>query len=166
MPARKKPKTVESKPEPAEPWYAPGLRFECTQCGDCCTGPPGYVWFDEDEGAAMAEYLGLSVEAFYKKHAVKKAGRWSLDEVKVGRKDDCVFLTRDATGKAGCSIYPVRPTQCRTWPFWDSNLTSPRAWMASAKTCPGMKAPDEQRAGTFVPVEQIRVRLDENPRGL
>ena len=36
------------------PWYADGLRFECSQCGDCCTGEPGYVWVDEAEITAMA----------------------------------------------------------------------------------------------------------------
>ena len=25
-------------------WYRDGLRFECTRCGACCTGAPGYVW--------------------------------------------------------------------------------------------------------------------------
>ena len=28
-------------------WYSEGLRFECTQCGACCSGEPGYVWVDE-----------------------------------------------------------------------------------------------------------------------
>ncbi|MFM7740581.1 MAG: YkgJ family cysteine cluster protein, partial [Planctomycetota bacterium] len=28
----------------AEPWYKDGLRFQCSQCGDCCTGGAGYVW--------------------------------------------------------------------------------------------------------------------------
>ena len=35
-------------------WYAEGLRFGCTQCGNCCTGPPGAVWFTAEEGRAMA----------------------------------------------------------------------------------------------------------------
>ena len=31
---------------------------------------------------------------------------------------DCVFLDRDTIkGKAICSMYDVRPLQCRTWPF-------------------------------------------------
>ena len=29
---------------PGEPWYRDGLRFQCTQCGNCCTGDPGVVW--------------------------------------------------------------------------------------------------------------------------
>lgn len=149
-----------------QPWYAPGLNFQCTQCGDCCTGPPGYVWFSPEEGAAMAEFLGIDENTFYFHYAVKKSGRWTLDEVKRKGKYDCVFLKTDPkTGKSGCSIYKVRPTQCRTWPFWDSNLSSPRAWARAAKSCPGMKEPGST-AGTFVPVEQIRIELAENPEGL
>jgi hypothetical protein len=36
------------------PWFAGGLSFECTCCGNCCTGGEGAVWFDDDEGRAMA----------------------------------------------------------------------------------------------------------------
>lgn len=31
------------------PWYAPGLSFTCTQCGNCCTGEPGVVWVSDEE---------------------------------------------------------------------------------------------------------------------
>ena len=51
--------TPTSDPDAPAPWYAEGLRFKCTQCGGCCTGGPGFVWFDEDEGAAMAKAKGL-----------------------------------------------------------------------------------------------------------
>ena len=37
-----------------KPWYADGLQFECTQCGDCCTGAPGYVWVNKSEIEALA----------------------------------------------------------------------------------------------------------------
>ena len=63
-------------------WYADGLRFGCTQCGNCCTGPPGYVWFNEEEGRAMAAALSLSESEFYKRHARREGSRWSLREVK------------------------------------------------------------------------------------
>eukprot|EP00613_Pedinella_sp_CCMP2098_P066871 CAMPEP_0171980084 /NCGR_PEP_ID=MMETSP0993-20121228/259757_1 /TAXON_ID=483369 /ORGANISM="non described non described, Strain CCMP2098" /LENGTH=393 /DNA_ID=CAMNT_0012632261 /DNA_START=51 /DNA_END=1232 /DNA_ORIENTATION=- len=40
----------------------------------------------------------------------------------------CVFL--DPLGK--CSIYEVRPLQCRTYPFWPSLLEDAEAWSAEA----------------------------------
>ena len=36
-------------------WYKDGLAFQCTQCGNCCTGPPGAVWFNDKEAEEMAE---------------------------------------------------------------------------------------------------------------
>ena len=32
-----------------QPWYQEGLKFSCSQCGDCCTGAPGYVWVNKRE---------------------------------------------------------------------------------------------------------------------
>ena len=37
-----------------------------------------------------------------------------------------------------CGIYPVRPLQCRTWPFWPENLINESAWKRAARGCPGM----------------------------
>ncbi len=148
-------------PNTQTPWYAPGLSFECTQCGNCCTGPPGYVWFNPDEARAIAAYLGLSEDEFRRRYAAKKSGRWTLEEVRTESGYDCVFLRRDEQGKAWCRVYPVRPTQCRTWPFWDSNLRSPRDWAEAAETCPGMRS-----GKNFVPVERIRVIAESNPKGL
>jgi hypothetical protein len=141
-------------------WYADGLRFTCTQCGNCCTGPQGYVWFNADEARAIADYLGLSVEQFHARHAHKVGRRWTLNEHRTKFGYDCVFLTRDANGKAGCSIYPVRPTQCRTWPFWPENLATPDNYMDIAGQCPGVKRGLEGR-GELVPIEQVRIRRDQ-----
>ncbi|MEM1109674.1 MAG: YkgJ family cysteine cluster protein [Planctomycetota bacterium] len=158
--------TAEAAESQEDVWYADGLRFECTQCGGCCTGAPGFVWFGDDEAQAMADAVGVDLREFYQRYCKRKFGRWTLDEVRYQRdKYDCVFLERDAKGNGRCSIYAVRPTQCRTWPFWDSNLSSPRAWAAAAQDCPGMKLPNEQ-GGNFVPIEKIRIELAKNPRGL
>jgi len=40
-------------------WYAHGLHFECTRCGDCCRGAPGYVWVREEEVERIARFLGM-----------------------------------------------------------------------------------------------------------
>ena len=46
------------------PWYTDGLRFECSQCGDCCTGAPGFVWVSQAEIDAIAEEVGMASEQF------------------------------------------------------------------------------------------------------
>ena len=138
-------------------WYADGLHFACTSCGNCCTGPPGAVWFKEDEGRRMAEKLGISVKEFRRRFARKLNGNWSLNERDTEHGFDCIFLDRGSVpGKAVCSVYEARPTQCRTWPFWAENLTTQRAWLTAkhATPCPGM---DD---GPLVPVEQIRILRD------
>jgi len=116
-----------------------GLRFTCTQCGNCCTGPTGFVLFTDEEAAAMALDIGVSEAEFYEHYTRDTLARRSLKEKKTGYGYDCIFLTRDEkTGKTGCSVYASRPEQCRTWPFWPSNLKGKQAWKRASKGCPGM----------------------------
>lgn len=148
---------VSPEVRPGEEWYAEGLRFSCTQCGNCCTGPPGAVWFTADEGRAIAQQLGITEAAFYEQYAHKIDARWSLTERETEHGFDCIFLDRTTNpGKAACSIYHARPTQCRTWPFWPENLRSRRVWQAVKRNtpCPGMDT------GKLVPIEQIRIQRD------
>ena len=115
----------------AEPWYKDGLRFKCTGCGDCCTGAPGFVWVNGEEIAALASEVELSVAEFERRYVRSVGARKSLRE----RKNyDCVFLDGE-TRK--CTVYNARPRQCRTWPFWDSNLRTPENWAATCEVCPG-----------------------------
>lgn len=114
-----------------QPWYEDGLRFKCTQCGDCCTGAPGYVWVNKEEIAAIAAAIAVEVE-YFEHHYVRRIGiRKSLVEFPNG---DCVFFDNKTRH---CQIYQHRPRQCRTWPFWESNLKSPEAWAETCKVCPG-----------------------------
>lgn len=129
-----------------QPWYAGGLRFTCSQCGDCCTGAPGFVWVTDDELAAIAKYLGRPLPEVRDLHSRSARGKRTLRERDNG---DCVFL--DA--KRGCTIYPVRPPQCRTWPFWDSNVETPEEWQKTCEVCPG------SGQGELIPVEEISRRL-------
>ena len=116
---------------PRGPWYADGLRFECTRCGRCCTGE-GHVWVSRDRIREIADFLGLSVEEFSRRYLRLVEGRVSL--VDKPEHADCVFWE----GDRGCAIYPVRPTQCRTFPFWPEHLASPEAWRALAREVPGI----------------------------
>lgn len=116
-----------------------GLRFACTTCGNCCSGPPGYVLFTEREAASIARRLGVTPEAFVQGFTVDTPAGRSLAEVPSEHGNDCVFLDRTTSpGRALCRIYEDRPAQCRTWPFWRSNLTSATSWRRASTTCPGM----------------------------
>ena len=126
-----------------EVWYAGGLRFECTQCGDCCSGAEGYVWVNQAEIDSMAERVGLTPLDFEKSYVKRVGVRRSLKERQNG---DCALLDEE-TRK--CTAYEQRPRQCKTWPFWDSNLRSKKAWEEAAEACPGCNK------GTVVPLETI-----------
>ena len=120
-------------------WYESGLSFRCTQCGNCCTGPPGYVWVSREEIQKLAEHLGLSEKQTLRKHVRVVGGRLSLKERRVARGQfDCEFLKDLPGGKKGCSIYPVRPLQCRTWPFWPGIVEDEQGWQTAGQTCPGL----------------------------
>src|SRR5438132_577385 len=109
-----------------EPWYQAGLRFTCTQCGHCCTGTPGFVWVNDEELAAIAAHRGETVEEVTCHYTrLAEEGR-TLREKGNG---DCVFYNKEH----GCLVYPVRPRQRRTWPFWDSNITTPEQWRHTCK---------------------------------
>lgn len=136
---------------PGGPWYREGLRFECTRCGHCCTGFPGTVAVNDEEIAALAARVELDEPTFRERYTrVISDGTISLRE---RPNYDCVFWSREH----GCLVYEVRPTQCRTWPFWDSNVESPRSWSRSAEHCPGMNH------GRLYTIDEIEQRVDETP---
>lgn len=128
------------------PWYTDGLQFTCTRCGHCCTGEPGFVWVNDDDLASIAEYLGEPLVEVRARYARPAARGLTLRDKNNG---DCVFYDR----KAGCTIYSVRPPQCRTWPFWASNVATPECWERTCAVCPGAGQ------GELIPVEEITRRL-------
>lgn len=136
---------------PRNRWYKDGLSFSCTQCGNCCSGDPGYVWATIEEIEKIAAYLGNEDGRLDPKYLRRVGFRFSLTEKPNG---DCIFLLRQ-NGKSQCAIYPVRPLQCRTWPFWKENLRTEDAWAQTAVKCPGMNR------GThydYVQIESIRTQ--------
>ena len=133
-------------------WYQAGLRFECTQCGNCCSGAPGCVWVTREDIQAISEFLGRSDGKLDKSQLRRVGLRFSLTEKPDG---DCIFLKREG-GKTMCSIYPVRPVQCRTWPFWNGNLRTPDHWNEATTICPGI---NHGPLHNFVRIEELRVKL-------
>jgi len=137
-----------------QPWYFVGLAFECQNCGRCCAGPEeGYVWLDEREIAAIAGFLGMPEARMWEDYVRRVGRRLSLREQKPSH--DCVFLSADGQGRRTCIVYPVRPTQCRTWPYWPGNLRRPEDWAVAAARCRGVNR------GKLMSFDEIQARRTE-----
>ena len=130
-----------------QPWYKKGLKFRCIGCGRCCTGDPGYVWVSKSEIEALAAAIGVDVPTFEQEFIRRVGNRHSLVEFPNG---DCVFFDNQARQ---CTVYLDRPKQCRTWPFWESNVSTSEDWSETCRACPG------SGQGPSVPMEQIEAHL-------
>ena len=134
------------------PWYREGLRFACRGCGACCR-VEGYVWVDREEIQAIADFLDLEYDDFGRRYLRSHGRRYALTE-----KSDhgCIFWAD------GCAIYQVRPTQCRTFPFWPEVLKDPQSWSREGQSCHGMGQGRLYRLGE---IEQLRKGRDQTADG-
>ena len=129
-------------------WWADGVRFECQGSGQCCVshGEFGFVYLTMDDRRAMAKKLRLATSAFTAKFCKKTDGVFHLKDT-----DDqaCIFLKNKR-----CTVYEVRPMQCRTWPFWPEVMGA-KTWAKEVKAfCPGVGK------GKLVSADEIRATLD------
>jgi len=118
---------------PNGPWFADGLRFECTACGKCCVNHGdgfNYVYSTRAERRAAAKGLGISLDRFERDYCERVGAHLSF----ISEDNACVFLEE---GK--CSIYEHRPSQCSTFPFWPELLSDEDTWEEDvASFCPGV----------------------------
>ena len=113
------------------PWYADGLRFSCTACGKCCTTHDDYalVYLTRQDITRLSAHFGLTSREFLGKYTERDGLARVL---KWPRGEHCVFLE-----DAGCTVYDARPSQCRTWPFWEETLVE-KVWFEEVVPfCPG-----------------------------
>ena len=136
LPLSASPTVSSTKPLDApnsEIWWQEGLKFGCTACGKCCQNE-GEVWMDSDEFADLTIHLEESPKNVLEKYSEKVMNGWvkmkskgsdSQNPSDVIDSNRCIFLGEN--GKE-CSIYELRPTQCRTYPFWPRLLESSESW--------------------------------------
>lgn len=134
--------------EPDPEFYAKGLRFECTGCGECCRarGRTSWVWVTLEERRRLAQHLKVSTSAFTRKYCGKTNGFFHLRNPSA----DCVFLDG-----ARCTVYAGRPGQCRTYPFWRENMNSKTWRLEVQRECPGVGR------GRLHTRAQIKVKLED-----
>jgi Fe-S-cluster containining protein len=125
------------------PWYHKGIRFSCRGCGRCCSqGGETFVYLTSEDIEEASSFLGMEPEAFRSRYCGKEDGVWALKFLD----GPCIFLK-----EGRCTIYPARPLQCRTWPFWPEHLHV-TFWRDVVKPlCPGVGS------GTLHPPEEIEL---------
>lgn len=109
-------------------------RRACGGCGGiCCSGRQGHVWVNAGEIDCMADFLGMTCIDVIDRFLHRVDNRWSIREKHHSGRFDCIFF--DA-GTTGCTIYEVRPQQCRRFPFWDRYRVHPAELLGE---CPGVR---------------------------
>lgn len=101
-------------------FWQQGICFECQGTGKCCTqrGEYGYIYVTLEDRRRLASHLEVSPAQFARRYCARTDGLYHLLDPEL----DCGFLQ-----EGRCQVYPARPTQCRTWPFWPENMDS-RVW--------------------------------------
>ena len=80
----------------------------------------------------FAKHFNLSIEHFKKKYCQTTDGYVHLTEKK-SLNGKCLFLKNYK-----CTVYESRPSQCRTWPFWNENMNT-KIWNEDISVnCPGI----------------------------
>lgn len=117
-------------------FYESGLNFKCKEgCVDCCANESGFVFLSSRDIEHIAKATALTIqqaiEVYTRVFVSDSKERFRV--LKEYSNNKCIFLT-----DKGCSIYPDRPIQCSTYPFWPRVLASMATWCAEEVMCPGI----------------------------
>ncbi len=138
-----------------ELFYQKGLTFTCTQCSACCRHDEGYVFLSAEDLDRIAQTLNIPAEEVVATYChLVEFGPVTRVSLRETEDFDCVFWEN------GCKIYNGRPLQCRSYPFWEANLSSERAWLIESQSCPGM---NHGKLHTKEDIEQWQKLRDKEP---
>lgn len=130
-------------------FYDNGVNFECQRCGNCCTCS-GYVFIFQKDIDLILKKTNYTKEDLEKRFLSKMDDYLVLRDQANGA---CIFW--DDTIK-GCKIYQARPTQCRTYPFWNAVMSDEESWENNKESCPGV---GKGRHYTFEEIEKLRKKI-------
>ncbi len=141
-----------------------GVRFQCVACGHCCSGESeGLVFIYKGEIQAICSYLKMSEAEFLRSYcdiveAASKEGYVPTVVLKMNpMTQNCTFQQMNGS----CKIYPARPFQCKSFPFWALNVRNPATWEKVKETCRGFS---RKKEGHLFTLDEIRTFLDEERR--
>ena len=103
--------------------------FKCQECGDCCKGYGG-TFITEKEIETIAAYIHTDPDTFVENYCQISGGKRILAQA--GNRY-CIFWD------GLCTIHPVKPRMCKTWPFIESILVDTSNWYIMASLCPGIR---------------------------
>jgi len=103
--------------------------FKCQECGDCCKGYGG-TFITEKEIETIAAYIHTDPDTFVENYCQISGGKRILAQV-----GDMYCIFWDGL----CTIHPVKPRMCKTWPFIESILVDTSNWYIMASLCPGIR---------------------------
>lgn len=120
-----------------------GARFQCQGCGYCCADKEGDIFIFPEEIPAIVVHLGITIREFVDRYTGVVRTTYEdlrVDALVIKQREPngrCVFLEEDGS----CTIYPVRPFQCRGFPFWQMNVEFSEDWEETKAQCPGIDQP-------------------------
>jgi uncharacterized protein len=103
--------------------------FKCRQCGDCCKGYGG-TFISEREIEKIAAYIHTDPNGFVNSYCQISGGKTILAQAE---NMYCIFWD------GLCTIHPVKPRMCKTWPFIESVIFDFNNWHIMASLCPGIR---------------------------
>lgn len=148
-----------------------GIYFQCKMCGRCCRGfdeGEVYLYFDDIKRLAeklnlkgkkglrkfAEKYLKITSNTFYWVEPGEKSGKNykvpTLGFKFIGDDEHCEFLGEDNR----CTIYDAAPFQCRSFPFWQMMVSSPKNIKEYSEKCPGLRNMNNN-GGRFYSREEI-----------
>lgn len=150
------------------------MKFKCEKCGHCCNDPSIIVTVTHHDIQRITRFLSFTPQeaikflAFYYLEDSAAAGKFiASPPIRTIKGDTFLGLLKDKEGKCvfldngnRCSIYPVRPMECRAFPF---TFDVKKRWLCwgvaqKAKQCRGLNKGNAISAEVLDKIGSVIVR--------